>query len=158
MATSWIDGRGAVAFFLLAAVMIQGRLLCNLLDGMVAIEGGRKSRLGPIWNEVPDRLSDAAALVGAGYALGGVAWLGWLAAVGAMMTAYVRAIGAANGAGEAFVGVMAKPKRMFVMTVTCGIAAVGFVDVMPWALGLIALGCGYTCWQRLAWIAGRLPE
>ncbi len=156
--TAEIGGWGAAVFFLLAGLMIQGRLLCNMLDGMVAIEGERKSRLGPIWNEVPDRVSDAAALVGAGYAIGSVPWLGWLAAAGALMTAYVRAIGASNGAGEAFVGVMAKPKRMFWMTVACLVAAVGFQEFVPIALGVIAAGCGWTCVQRLKWIAGRLPE
>lgn len=155
--TSWVGGWAVGAFFLGAGLMIQGRLLCNLLDGMVAIEGGRRSRLGPIWNEVPDRVSDAAALIGAGYALGGVPWLGWLAAVGALMTAYVRAVGASNGVGEAFVGVMAKPKRMFWMTVACLVAAVGLTQALPLALGLIAMGCAWTCGQRLAWIAGRLP-
>ena len=37
--------------FLLAIVGIQGRLLCNLLDGMVAIEGGRKTRSGELFND-----------------------------------------------------------------------------------------------------------
>src|SRR5215213_9515916 len=31
---------------LAAALMVQGRLLCNLLDGMVAIEGGKKTKSG----------------------------------------------------------------------------------------------------------------
>src|ERR1044071_5452467 len=39
---------------LACAAGIQLRLLCNLLDGMVAIEGGRKSKLGVRNNEEPD--------------------------------------------------------------------------------------------------------
>src|SRR4051812_8385970 len=39
-----------------AAACIQLRLLCNLLDGLLAIEGGLKSKTGDLYNEVPDRL------------------------------------------------------------------------------------------------------
>src|SRR5664279_3929418 len=45
--------------YLTAALFIQLRLLCNLLDGMVAIEGGRRSAVGELYNDLPDRLSDA---------------------------------------------------------------------------------------------------
>lgn len=159
MATNLVHDWVRVAVWLLAAGAIQGRLLCNMLDGMVAIEGGRKSRTGPIWNEFPDRVADAAALVGAGYAVGGNAWLGWLATATALLTAYVRAIGASNGAGEAFLGVMSKPQRMFCLTAACLVAAVGFSEVaLPAVLGLVVVGCAVTCVQRLRWIGGRLPE
>ncbi|MCB1766974.1 MAG: CDP-alcohol phosphatidyltransferase family protein [Candidatus Competibacteraceae bacterium] len=40
------------------AVAIQARLICNLLDGMVAIEGGKQSPLGSLFNEIPDRIAD----------------------------------------------------------------------------------------------------
>src|SRR5688572_18181181 len=40
---------------LLCALAVQLRLLCNLLDGMVAVEGGRGGPTGPLWNELPDR-------------------------------------------------------------------------------------------------------
>jgi phosphatidylglycerophosphate synthase len=59
---------------------IQLRLLCNLLDGMVAIEGGFKTKTGEIFNELPDRLSDALILIGAAYSVPTVAAthdLGW---------------------------------------------------------------------------------
>ena len=39
-----------------AAGCIQLRLLCNLLDGMVAVEGGLGSHAGEVYNDVPDRL------------------------------------------------------------------------------------------------------
>ncbi|TLD71392.1 CDP-alcohol phosphatidyltransferase family protein [Phragmitibacter flavus] len=50
-----------------AATCIQLRLLCNLLDGMVAIEGGKKSPTGGLYNEVPDRIADILFLAAAGY-------------------------------------------------------------------------------------------
>src|SRR5690349_10088453 len=43
-------------WFLPAAAFIQLRLLCNLLDGTVAVEGGRRSPAGEIYNDFPDRV------------------------------------------------------------------------------------------------------
>src|SRR5437016_4530044 len=61
-----------------AALLIQLRLLCNLFDGMVAIEGGFKTRSGEIFNELPDRFSDAFILVGAAYSETGAPFMPWL--------------------------------------------------------------------------------
>jgi hypothetical protein len=47
-------------WFLVAAACIQARLLCNLFDGMVAVEGGFRTKSGEIFNELPDRFADAA--------------------------------------------------------------------------------------------------
>jgi phosphatidylglycerophosphate synthase len=143
--------------WLLVASGIQLRLACNLLDGMVAVEGGRKSPAGVLWNEVPDRFSDAAILVGAGYAAGSIPVLGWAAAVLAILTAYVRAMGAAAGCGEHFEGIMSKPKRMAALT----IAAIGAFAYpsLPWmilALSIVAAGSLVTCLQRLWNIASQL--
>ena len=99
------------------AGFVQLRLLANLLDGMVALGGGRKSPTGPLWNELPDRLADVAILVGVGYAATGHPTLGWLAAVIAVGTAYVRAEVRASGAPNDFCGPMAKQHRMAVVTV-----------------------------------------
>src|SRR6516225_6607283 len=49
---------------LAAAVGIQLRLLCNLLDGVMAVEGGLKSKTGDLYNDIPDRFADVAILVG----------------------------------------------------------------------------------------------
>src|SRR5579872_4632981 len=87
-------------YFLAAALLIQGRLLCNLLDGMVAIEGGLGSRSGEIYNDLPDRVSDALILVAAGYSLAWPAYareLGWAASFLAVMTAYIRVLGGSCG-------------------------------------------------------------
>lgn len=110
-----------------AALFCQLRLLANMMDGMVAVEAGKASKDGMIWNELPDRFADIAVLVGAGYCVATLgiadASLGWAAAVAAVMTAYVREVGRAAGAPADFSGPMAKPHRMFVMTVAALIAA-----------------------------------
>jgi phosphatidylglycerophosphate synthase len=53
---------------LVAVVGVQLRLLCNLFDGMVAVEGGKKSKSGEVFNDMPDRIADPILLVCAGYA------------------------------------------------------------------------------------------
>ena len=107
-ATRWL--------WLAAAVFIQLRLIANLLDGMVAVEGRKGGPTGDLWNEAPDRVSDAAIFIGAGYAAGSAPVLGFAAAVMAVFVAYVRALGASVGAGQCFLGPMAKPQRMALMT------------------------------------------
>lgn len=110
-----------------AALFCQLRLLANMMDGMVAVEGGKGGPDGPIWNELPDRIADIFILVGAGCGLAAIGWvdasLGWAAAVAAVMTAYVREVGRAAGAPADFSGPMAKPHRMFVMTMAALAAA-----------------------------------
>lgn len=148
--------RWQAALFVVAALGIQLRLLCNLLDGMVAIEGGRKTRSGELFNELPDRLSDVLILVCAGYAETAATWgeaLGWAAAVLAVLTAYVRAFGASLTGAQHFVGPMAKPHRMAVMTVACLAAAVqawlgAAPSVLPLGLALVVVGCVVTLVRR----------
>jgi phosphatidylglycerophosphate synthase len=124
LATNPID---RVLLCLGAALFCQLRLLANMMDGMVAVEAGKASKDGMIWNELPDRFADIAVLVGAGYCVSTLgladASLGWAAAVAAVMTAYVREVGRAAGAPADFSGPMAKPHRMFVMTMAALIAA-----------------------------------
>jgi phosphatidylglycerophosphate synthase len=112
--TAWIPGWERLAW-IAGTIFIQLRLLANLLDGMVAIESGKASLVGELYNEVPDRVSDSAILIGAGYAIGGDAILGFAAACVALFTAYVRAMGKAAGAPQEYCGPMAKPQRMALM-------------------------------------------
>jgi len=109
------DSTGRWLLPILAAVFIQCRLLCNLFDGMVAIEGGKKTHSGELFNDMPDRISDALLLVSTGYAISIISWgdtLGWCAALLAVMTAYVRTLAASLGAPINFEGPMAKQHRM----------------------------------------------
>jgi phosphatidylglycerophosphate synthase len=145
----------ATAAWLVAALLIELRLVANMLDGMVAIGGGTASRLGELYNELPDRVSDAAVLVGLGYAGGGDVTLGYLAALGAIATAYVRAVGQAAGAGAAFGGPMAKQHRMQVVALCAVVgpfvgAGVGLPSI---ALGVIVAGTVLTVLLRLRRIA-----
>lgn len=145
--------------FLAGALCVQLRLLANVLDGMVALGRGVASPVGELYNEVPDRISDAVILVGLGYAALDPA-LGLLAALLAMLTAYVRTTGRAAGAPSDFRGPMAKQQRMAIVTgiaVFCAIAPVSWtLPALNAALWLIAIGSAATALRRLAGIAGNL--
>jgi hypothetical protein len=67
------------------------RLTANMLDGMVAIASNRTSKTGELYNEIPDRISDAGVFIGAGFAWGGSVSLGYIATILAILTAYIRA-------------------------------------------------------------------
>ena len=141
----------------LAVLGIQLRLLCNLLDGMVAVEGGRSSPLGALYNEVPDRVADSLLLVALGIAAG-QPWLGWAGALAAMMTAYIRTLGGALGLPQDFRGPMAKQHRMAVLTAGCLLGLLEWVLEWPSRALLIAAwvilaGSVMTCGTRLLAIA-----
>ena len=114
--TSRTNDSTARILWWLGAVGVQLRLLANLLDGMVAVHTKKASSLGEVFNEVPDRISDAAILIGLGCAALSNPTLGACAAGAAILTAYVRAFGASLDLGQDFSGPMAKPHRMFVVT------------------------------------------
>jgi phosphatidylglycerophosphate synthase len=139
---------------------VQIRLLCNLFDGMVAIEHGKQTPLGALYNELPDRVSDSVLFVALGYA-SGIPWLGWLTALLAALTAYLRVFGGALGFAQDFRGPMAKQHRMAVLTVGCLLSiiehlAVGTNRSLPMACGLIAAGSLLTCWTRIGALVRRL--
>lgn len=145
-----------------AAVCIQLRLICNLLDGMVAVEGSKKSVLGALYNEFPDRIADSLLLVPVGHAIG-VEWLGWTAALFAALTAYVRVFGGSLGLEQQFAGIMAKQRRMAALTVgllaQCVEAAVwGTQWSLLVAIALIAAGSAVTCVTRTLAIARQLES
>ena len=147
-----------------AAACIPLRLLLNMLDGMLAVEKGMNSPVGDIYNELPDRISDVLFLGAAGIATAGLVTagrvdvglvLGFLAAILAVLTAYIRCLGAALGTGNFFDGPLAKPHRMWLLMigVLVGIAEPWLPWPEGWALfctlALIALGSLLTCARRL---------
>lgn len=150
------------------AVMCQLRLLANLFDGMVAIATDQASPTGELYNEIPDRVSDAALLIGAGYTVGGNPWLGYLAALAAITTAYIRAVGKSATGLNDYCGPMAKPQRMAVLTLVCLVLALSprtlwnfrsdaiLSGPMSAALAIVAVGAFYTCIRRSFRISRRL--
>lgn len=161
---------GIIAAWGGALACIQLRLLCNLMDGMVAVEGGKGSPAGAIYNDAPDRVADVLILVGAGYSGAGepgvvklfdVIPLGWCCAVVAVWAAYTRVLGASLTGKHDFRGPMAKQHRMAVL---CGGILIEMIQHLSGrgrlgiliALTMIFFGGLWTCWRRLAVLAGEL--
>lgn len=160
----WENGYRQIAL-ISAAVFIVLRLLCNLFDGMLAIECGAAGKAGAIYNDLPDRPSDILILLGMGYATGMASGItmGWIAALLAVMTAYIRLLGHTAGTKQYFTGPMAKQQRMAVVIIACllslftskEIAAIGIF--LP-ALVLINIGSLLTFSLRLKHIIGDLEN
>ncbi len=145
----------------LAAVLIPLRLLCNLLDGMVAVEHAKASPTGELYNDVPDRVSDTAVLIGAGYAPTAIPELGYTAAVLALFVTYIRTLGRGLGQGSDFRGPMAKQQRMWLVAAPALFLALAPhawrpQHLMTIALAIISLGCIITAARRLRSLAHRL--
>ncbi len=157
-ATPYAQGLWKVALYLLAAVFIQGRLLCNLFDGLVAVEGGKSTPSGELFNDIPDRISDPLIIVAAGYSIVSSSYgveLGWCGALLAVLTAYIRTLAVSISAPASFAGPMAKQHRMALLTVACVAAAIEQYVwqhdfVMLGALVILNLGALITCWRRAA--------
>jgi phosphatidylglycerophosphate synthase len=154
--------------WLITALGAQLRLTANMLDGMVAIASSRTSKTGELYNEVPDRISDAAVFIGAGYAWGGNVTLGYVATILAIFTAYIRAAGKIAGVPNEFCGPMAKQHRMLVITLICVYAAItprswqmipfdhSQIGMMTLGLVIIVAGCLITVVRRVGRIAHAL--
>ncbi|SMO46701.1 CDP-alcohol phosphatidyltransferase family protein [Paracoccus laeviglucosivorans] len=158
----WLAGgaSGRPLWLILGAAFVQLRLLCNLFDGMVAIEAGRASPDGGFWNEFPDRAADMLILMGVALGLHDPA-LGWAAVSFAFLTAYVRQLGVSCGAPADFAGPMAKQHRMALVT---GAAILSiFEPLWGWrgellhaALWIIAIGAALTALRRAVRLVGTL--
>ncbi len=145
----------------LAAVLIVLRLLANMFDGMVAVETGRTSIVGDLFNEVPDRISDVIIFISAGYAAGVLEYLGYSAATASLFVTYLRVLGNYMGVTKLFMGPMAKSHRMFTLAGVCLYNAImpGFLKIpslLTWGLAIIIAGSLITAVRRLQRIVGEV--
>jgi phosphatidylglycerophosphate synthase len=157
---------GQLAGLVGALVGVQLRLVCNLIDGLMAVEGGKKTPFGELYNDLPDRISDIFLFAGAGYCLFPYApyaiHLGWIAAAFAVLTAYIRVLGASMGCPHFFLGPMAKQHRMAVLNLGLLVSAAEaaargvFSYGLQIALGIIAVGSFLTCMRRARMIVRTL--
>jgi phosphatidylglycerophosphate synthase len=155
---------GGVGFlkqnYILAIVGIQMRLICNLMDGMVAMEHAKRSAVGDLYNDIPDRLADVILIVTAGYLLKDFLWgseLIWLNATLAVLTAYLRVLGGAISLPQKFLGPMAKPHRMALLTIYALIMIFYFNIIVAWSIQIfMCFGLVITCIRRTRDMAKQL--
>lgn len=173
-----VSAAAALCFFKAEAypiLLIAGPALCylrlwfNMLDGMVALEAAEASWRGEILNDLPDRFSDVLIFIGVAHSGLNAPLGGYLAAILALLTAYVGMLGQAVGVHREFSGIMSKPWRMVALHIGAWItlALLWWSDgriryagwtVLDWTHLIIILGCGQTIWVRLARIMRALRE
>tara|TARA_R110002072_G_scaffold276051_1_gene437280 strand:- start:7338 stop:7958 length:621 start_codon:yes stop_codon:yes gene_type:complete len=145
--------KGSPLLLIAAAATIQLRLLCNLFDGMVAVEYNKKTPMGDVYNDLPDRIADVLFILGAGLYCKDLAYateLAWLCSSLAIMTAYIRVLGTSIGTPTYFLGPMAKPHRMFLLTIAS--IAQPFLSTFPiiyYSLWIMMVGLVLTCLRRI---------
>jgi phosphatidylglycerophosphate synthase len=143
------------------------RLWFNMLDGMVALASGKASWRGEILNDLPDRVSDVLIFTGVAHSGWMNPFLGYWAAIFALLTAYVGMFGQAVGVQREFSGVMSKPWRMVTLhigtwlTLACyrwnnGALPLGKLTILDWTCVVVVAGCLQTMAVRLRRIMAAL--
>jgi phosphatidylglycerophosphate synthase len=137
-----------------ASILCVVRLWCNMLDGMVALASGKASLRGEIVNELPDRVSDVLIFVGVAHSGWVNPFLGYWAAILALLTAYVGTLAQAVTGRRRFEGIMSKQYRMVALVVgsvvTLFAGRGGRPTWMEWTCWIVVIGCVQTIVVRLA--------
>jgi phosphatidylglycerophosphate synthase len=138
------------------------RLLCNLFDGMVAIEMNRPNPLGRIYNEFPDRITDTVFIIATGVACNQLI-LSVFGAMFALTTAYIRVFGGSLGFEQDFRGPQSKSQRMGVL-IACSLIAqvelwtMGTLHALTIGLVIITVGSFLTCITRTMALKEKILE
>ena len=143
------------AALLIVPVLLLGRLILNVLDGMVARESGTARKAGELLNEFGDRLSDLAIFVGLAWAT--QTTLGWLTITLILLSSYTDILGKSIIGRRTYRGVMAKGDRMLWLSLCAlwvGVDAGATVQLSPpqsWAIcwSVLLVGAVLTTLQRL---------
>jgi phosphatidylglycerophosphate synthase len=151
-----------VRLLFVAPLFCYLRLWFNMLDGMVALASGKASWRGEILNDLPDRISDVVIFAGVAHSSWMNPFLGYWAAIFALLTAYVGLFGQAVGVQREFSGVMSKPWRMVALHLGAWITlarpslALGRFTVLDLTCLVVAAGCLQTIAVRLRKIMAAL--
>ncbi len=144
-------------FYVAGALAVFLRSAFNIFDGMIAHRTGRLTSSGAFLNDFTDRVADVSMLVGYGYAYGSSPFWGFVACIGALLTAAVRLAGKVAGAKMYYGGIMSKPVRMY--TLIFSVPLVLLLPALPvakYTLVIMALGSFITVLQRTWWILREL--
>ncbi len=140
-------------FFARREIIIAGFLLIigglfDVFDGIVARENNKITKFGGFLDSVTDRFSDAIVIIGIIY--GELAtfpnfpewFIGIFAIVGSMMVSYTRARAEMEGI-SATIGIGERSIRIIIIIIGT------FVNLINWAILLVAIICFITVIQRI---------
>jgi CDP-diacylglycerol--glycerol-3-phosphate 3-phosphatidyltransferase len=130
-----------------AAVVI--RLLLNLLDGALARRTGAVHARGEFYNELGDRLGDVLMLAPVAFVPGAHGPTVFLGVAMGLLASYASVATKAAGGSRTYRGVLSKPGRMVLLTITA--IVVLFVGPAAWApFGpLLLVGTTLTLLERI---------
>lgn len=133
-----------------AAFVMLASGLCDAIDGTLARRQGTIGPYGAFLDSTVDRYADGAVL-------GGIAWhaafvqadkvgcaLALIALIGSFAVSYTRARAESVGQ-DCAVGFMERPERV----ITLAVGALCGLRVLPWAVGVLAVGTQITAVQRI---------
>jgi CDP-diacylglycerol--glycerol-3-phosphate 3-phosphatidyltransferase len=141
---------------LLVPVLAAIRLLLNLLDGALARRTGRSHPRGELYNEVGDRLADAAFLVPVAFLPGADSTTVLLGVAVSLLASYVGVASRAAGGERIYRGILSKPGRMVLLSVFAVAAfAIGAAAWGPFG-PLLLIGATLTLVERLVVATRRL--
>jgi phosphatidylglycerophosphate synthase len=149
---------------MIAPLLCYLRLWFNMLDGQIAFAAGKASRRGEILNDLPDRISDIVIFVGVAHSGLMNPFIGYWAALLAVLTAYVGLFGQALGVQREFGGIMSKPWRMVVLhvgawlTFFLGPRSFATFTIFDWSCFAIIAGCVETIVVRLKRVTAALQD
>jgi phosphatidylglycerophosphate synthase len=155
----WKSGQ-TPRLLIVAPLFCYLRLWLNMLDGMVALAASKASPRGEILNDLPDRVSDIVIFAGVSHSGLMNPFIGYWAAIFAVLTSYVGLFGQAAGVQREFSGMMSKPWRMVALhlgawlTFTCrsyggSTRSIGGFTILDWTCLIVIAGCLQTVVVRL---------
>lgn len=157
VATVGFLARGQWAVGLILAALVAPS---DMLDGTMARLSGRAGPWGAYLDSTLDRVADGAIFGSLAYYYASqgdtrAAAVALLALVGALLVSYARA--RAEGVGAtASVGIAERTERMIIVALGVLAAALGWAQVLPWALALVAVLAWITVVQRIWHVRGQL--
>jgi CDP-diacylglycerol--glycerol-3-phosphate 3-phosphatidyltransferase len=147
----------APALLLVVPFVVALRLLLNLLDGQLARRTNRAHPRGELFNEVGDRLADAALLAPVAFLPGAQPETTLLGVAAALLASDIGVASKAAGGDRIYRGVLSKPGRMVLLAVFCVLVFALGPAAWWWFGPLLLLGASLTVVERLYLAIRRLP-
>ncbi len=145
----------------IAALMVLLNAVLDLADGALARKTGKADTKGDFLDHVIDRYADMLVLAGMVFA-GYVPWpVGFLAAVGIMLTSYIGTQAQALQLGRYYGGIMGRADRLAAIIAATAATAlypqlVAGLPILGWLIVAIMLSSHITALQRFWYIWRRL--
>jgi len=157
MALSFFMGDKNEMLYLILPMGAFLRTASNALDGMVARGLKLSSRVGDVYNEFIDRVSDMAIFLSVALSGHGRVELGMIAISLVLLSSYLGILGKASGGSRVFAGILGKADRMILIGVM-GILSFYKFDYWDIFYSIVIVGALITIVQRFMIIKKELTD